>query len=925
MVLLFLAACAHHAAPPTGDDAPLPFDPGVQTGVLPNGLTWYVEPCSYPKARAELRLAVKTGSLREDADQWGGAHVLEHMAFQGSAHFQPNELVGYMESVGMKFGADTNASTTADRTVYTLRVPTDDLAVVERGLTWFADIATSLTLAPDRFEHERSVVLEEWRRRRGVGARVGDLVRPFLFPSSPYGSHDTIGTEASIQGLQVDAVRRYWSTWYRPDAMAVIVAGDVDPTQVEAMVTRTFGGVPKASGTLPELPGAPKQSGVRVLQVVDPEISHTALAFARIEERPFHNTYRGAAEDLAGGLVDLILSERFAEAALAPDAPFLGAGTNQERLNARLVTDGLLVGAKAGREKEALEALLVGRETFLRFGPTAAELHRAADRIRAALDAAQKSAGQEDPSARVAELVRAFVTGESVPGVDNEVAYTSRMLSEMTPEKVSAAAKERLGGDTWAVVETAPAGTVLPSEAEVRALLADIAARPMTPPAAEEAPPPLLTTQPTPGTVVATRTLPELGATEWTLSNGARVVVRPSAVRPDEVLFRAWSPGGTMGLPPADVVPASTADSVAEASGLGELDPVALAHALAGQRAHVGAFVGGNAEGLSGAAPPTEVETMLQLAWLQMTSPRFTQAGFDLVRAQRTENLRKRLSDPDAVAADRLTALLWGDAPWHRPWTEADLAHMDLARSRELYTARFANAGDFVFAIGGNVDLTTLRPLVERYLASLPGKAGTPEAYGDDGLRPARGVHDLVRVGLEPKASVTLLFTGPFAWSPAERTLFGGLADLLDKELRDALREEQAGTYDVSAHVSMDAHPTPTMSLTVRFTCAPERRAALTERVLTVLHAAATTPATDTQVAEVRAARMRAYETNLETNSWWMDVLENVYVNGDPMDAAQTYPARVAAITPASLRSIAEKYLDFAGMVELDRVPADTK
>ncbi len=904
-------------------DSVIPFDPTIPHGTLPNGLAWYVERGTYPRARAELRLAVKAGAVDEAKSEYGLAHLIEHMAFQGSGHFQPNELVSYMESIGMKFGADTNAYTNMNETVYKLAIPTDHPEALEKGLTWFADVAGALDFTPERMEHERSVVLEEWRRQQGARQRGEDTRRPLLFAGTPYASHDTIGTEASIASLTVDQATAFWKKWYRPGSMAVAVAGDVDAAEAEALITRVFGGIRAGRAPSPRT-SVPNDPSLRVRVVSDVENKTTSIKVYTVLDRPVYTTYAEARANVAESVVVGTLGIRLGEASVLPDASFTSARPNLDRVSTRLATCWLYAQAKDGQVGSAIDALLTARKSMVKYGPTSGELIRVSAIMNSMLDTMVNGAATEGPGPRVEELLRNFLTHEPVTGPVAEAARTRETLGTLTSGELRAAAARMFPDEGMLIWVAGPKGAALPFEGELRSIAASVTARDIPPPVDAPPPPELMTTLPDPGRVVGTREIPGLASTLWTLSNGARVVVRPSQEKPDEVLFRAWSTGGMARYPAADVVPARTAVDIALWSGLGGLDAVSLARSLAGKQASATPFLDPGEEGLTGSAVPADLETMLRLAYLRFTAPVFDPSAVEVSRQRRAENLRHRLDDPGNVFSDRIIQLIWGDAPWRRSWTVTDLDAMNLTRSEAIYRERFGNAADFVFAFAGAVDPATLQPLVERYIGSLPGTPVPAEPVGDDGARPTRGVHtESLALGTAPRATVAMRFDGEIPYSPEVRTALGGMGDALELRLRDAIREEEAGTYTIDVKTRSWARPWSGYEVSVQFDCDPARREALTARVMSILHDARTTPLPDDLVAKVREARLRNYETDARKNSFWLDEIRHVYIDGEAEDVASTLTARIAAITPAAVMAMAQRTLDFDNYVAVDRAPAN--
>jgi zinc protease len=540
------------------------------------------------------------------------------------------------------------------------------------------------------------------------------------------------------------------------------------------------------------------------------------------------------------------------------------------------------------------------------------------------MDQAVTSAATEDPAGRVQELIRHFLQGESVPGIELEAKMAHTWLPDLANKELLAAARELFGGDGWFAALSAPDDAEVVSEDELLQALESAPSWRVRKPQDLPAPPPLVSERPVPGTIVGSREIPELGATEWTLSNGARVMVRPSTIEPDQVLFQAISRGGFASEGLSALVPGTTAVPIAVRSGVGALDNRDLGRVLNGTNFSLSPYLGRSYEGFTGRTVPADLETFFALLHERVVHPRLTDAALSSEKSERASYLSQRLSDPDEVADDALDHALYGDDPWRKPWTVEDLERMNLDRSKAIYATRFGNVGDWTFLIAGAVDLEQLRPLVETWLASLPGTPGFVEPAGDDGVRPMRGVKEVVvRAGIAPRARVRLVFSGPWSPSAEERVLLSGMVDVLSVELRRALREKEAGVYGVSADPDIWTQPWAGYRVEVAFTCDPARVDDLVEKVRAVITAMRNAPLSNATIADVRSARLEGFETDVVTNRWWISTMQHVVDDGDPGDLAATYPARVAALTPLAVQGAATRYLDPESYVLVKQLPAE--
>jgi zinc protease len=848
----------------------------------------------------------------EDEDQQGLAHLLEHMAFNGSEHFDGNELIEVMQAMGMRFGAHVNAHTSFDETVYKLTVPTEP-ELLGKALLVFEDWAGGLTLSDEEIEKERGVVIEEWRRSLGPGRRISDQVVPLTYYGSPYHERLPIGTLESLQSFEPEAVRRFYEQWYRPDLMAFIAVGDFDVDEMEAQIKARFGKLENPDAprerTRPPLPDHEPLYKI----ITDPELPQTSLSvLLKVDdiEGQTHGTYR---ETLIEGMVAGILNERFGAISRKPGAPYLGAGVSQSRLTPTEGSWGFGALAREGEILAAYEAGLVEIERMVRHGVTQAELDRARANTVRQFDAYLAEKENEDSNNAAGELIRVFTNDECMPGVEYEVDLVRAYLPAVTVAEVNAIAKARLTTGSKVVLVTLPEkdGVTPPTVEDLKAVEARVAAMDIGAPEAEQAVQPPIDA-PAPGSISATDTslVEPLGFTRWTLSNGIDVYWKKTDFKDDEVLFRGQSPGGLSLVPDADHVPASTAVSLAYRSGAGELDDDGLIRWTTGRKFNVGVSLGSDQEVLSGSASPQDLEAALTLLYARVVAPRFDADALVVEKGARAESLRNRLLNPSAVFRDAWGQALYPTDPLRRPWTLETLDQMDLARSEAIYKDRLADLhdADFVF-VGALPD--DFERLVTTWIATLPGGDRVEEPR-DRGHRMATGPVSVTKhVGQDPKANVTLVWHGPFeAPSYLTRNRYNALDSVLSERLREELREEKSGVYGVSVGSRVERFPEDHYVFSISFTCDPERADELATEALRVVEELKAAPPAARYVEQVTAQRKRGYEEDLRQNSYWRGQLSGALDREeDPVDGVHGYLGRVESLTPADIQAAAKKYL----------------
>jgi zinc protease len=895
--------------------ASLPRDSALHSGTLPNGLRYYIRRNRLPAKRAELRLVVNVGSVLERKDQLGYAHFLEHTAFNGTTHFAKNDLVSYLQTIGVKFGADLNASTALDETIYILPVPTDSAAIVARAFQILGDWARGQTLDSLQVVGERGVVREEWRGRKGAGDRVLRQILPVALKGSLYAERLPIGTDASIMGAQPSGLRAFYDRWYRPDLMAVIAVGDFEPAVIEREIRAQFGRLPRARG-----PAArptvvvPDNAAPLVVVASDKELTSTSVEV----------TYKGAAtptrtvgdyrRDLLGQLYTGMLNARFSEIAQKPDAPFLGANASKGGFFARSTSAfDLSAGVRDGGAARGLEALLAETRRVDRFGFLQSELDRAKANLLRSYERAYAERDRTSSGALVQEYIDNFLRGDATPSIATEYQLVQAMMPTIALADVNTQAKRWITDKNRVVVVAAPdkPGLVLPTPAQLVAAFGRAAAAPTTAYVENVSSEALLAHRPTPGRVTASRTLPGTDVVEWTLGNGARVLVKPTDFKADEVLFGAYAPGGTSLAADADYMSASLATQLVSLGGVGAFSRVDLGKKLSGKAVRLQPTMSETSEGLSGSASPKDLETLLQLAYLQFTAPREDTSAYAAFRNQIGPFLQNRGADPGSVFGDTVAVVMSQHDFRTRPLGTSTFAEVSLDRAFAFYRARFADAGAFTFVFVGNVDTITLRPLVEHYLASLPG-VGRKETWARVSKGPPEGpVEVTVRKGRENKATTVIAFTGPVAYTPENRFALRALTDYLQIRLTETLREQLGGSYSPSVGSRSSDVPRAEYAIQVLFSSSPENVGKLTPAVDALIDTLLRAGPSASDVEKVQAQMIRQRETELKQNAYWFgNILARSQSGEDIAGLAAPYDRMIHDLTPAMIHEAARRYLD---------------
>ncbi len=927
VVAFALPACplSSDGAPPNPQD-PIPVDPQTKIGELDNGLRYYLRVNGEPGNRAQLWLAVNAGSILEDDDQQGLAHFVEHMAFNGTEHFSENQLIHYMESIGMRFGPELNAFTNFDETVYMLEVPTDTTEIVETAVQILEDWAHGLTFDEEEIDKERGVIGEEWRLGRGAQMRMLDKQLPILFKGSRYAERIPIGKKAVIDTCSYDTLRRFYRDWYRPDLMAVVAVGDFDPEWIEGLIERHFALLPMpADPREREIYPVPDHEETLFAVATDPEATHTTTAVlfkSDAEPELLIEDYR---THLIKHLHDDMLNDRLMELTKEAEPPFLFAMTadvplarsKKMQMFASLVNEG-------GIEK-GLEALLTESARASRHGFTASELERSKEEMLRQAENAYAERDKTKSKILASRCLAHFTKGEPMPGIESEYALAKQLVPGIALEELNELSARRVAEDNRVVLVSAPEkeGLAVPAEEDLAAVFEKVSRSRITPYEDMASDEPLLEEIPEPAEVESRSRIDELGVTEWTLSNGVEVVLKPTDFKNDEVRFWAYSPGGHSLVSDPMFVSASLASHIVQESGVGEFNSVALEKKLSGKVVEVSPYIGEITEGLSGTASPQDLETMFQLIYLYMTSPRNDADAFDSFYAKMKGTIENRSASPEAAFFDTLQVTVAQHHHRMRPWTVQLLDEINLDDAYDFYRDRFADADDFVFIFVGNFELEAIEPMVKTYLGGLP-TTDREETWKDPGIALAEGVIErTVRKGIEERGRVAIVFAGPMKWSLESKYELDSLAEVMEIDLREVLREELGGTYGVGINSYAELYPRQEYQVHVTFGCDPNRIEELTQTVLEKIENLRDNGPDPEHVERVRESQKRQFEVNLKDNGFWLAQLHTRHLHGTDPALLLEYPRLVEDLSAQEMKQAAVKYLKPDDYVRVVLVPEE--
>ena len=912
-------------AAPRNLDAPLPVGKQVKVGKLDNGLTYYIQRNRMPEHKLELRLVVKAGSILEDDDQQGLAHFTEHMAFNGSRHFKKHELVSYLQSIGVKFGADLNAYTSFDETVYILPVPSDRKDDLDKAFLVLEDWAHGLTLTDADIDKERDIILEETRLGKGAGDRIQKVLMPKMYNGSRYADRLPIGKEDVIRTFKPETLRRFYRDWYRPDLMAVVAVGDIDPIKAEQMIRRHFGGLKNPAHERPrEYAPIAARTDSEAVVVTDKEAGPASILI-RYPVRPFQDraTLRGYREQLVEALFGGILNQRLQELSQLPSPPFIGASSALSRLTPRYRSYNAMAALGMNGATVAIDALVQENERARRFGFTAAELDRMKKTMLRTYARAWNERDKTDSAVHAAELMRHFLEGESIPGIEAEYRYVNDMLPGISLDEINAYAARTIPADSGKLViytgsTQAEDNAPIPTGEQLLAAVTAAERRDVRAHDEKAVAAHLMDGPPPPGKIVAESRDEALGLTRLTLSNGVKVILKPTTFRNDQVLMSAARYGGQSLFDDQDMFNARYADTIVAAMGLKDFSPLDMRKILAGKSASVSAGLGNNTDVVAGTAGATDVETMLQMVWLKFAGVRRDENLYKSFMGKQMELARNRMSQPGALFGDTVLATLYANNPRApRALRPDDIGKIDLDRAIAIYRQRFSSAKDLTFIFVGSFDPAAIKPLVATYLGSLP-TPDIPTAYRDLGIRPVAGVVKReVRSGTEDRSTVSLTFTGPGEVSELEELRLSALTEVMNLRILDVLREKLGLIYGGGMEGSMTRIPYSHYTIGVTLPTGPGNVDKVLNATFAEIERMRTEGPSQVDLDKVKTNWMQNYRKSLQENTYWLAALQTSLTEGTDPATILTFDQEVQKLTVDDVKRAAQRYLNTENYVQV--------
>ncbi len=906
----------------TNTNTPMPIDPNVKIGKLDNGLVYYIRKNAKPENRVELRLAVNAGSVLENDDQQGLAHFCEHMCFNGTTNFPKNDLVNTIEKMGIRFGADLNAYTSFDETVYMLKVPTDQPELVDKGFQIIEDWAHNVSLESTEIDKERGVILEE--RRLGLGAddRMRKKSFPVIFKGSKYANRVPIGTKEVLEGFKYETLRDFYKTWYRPNLMSVVVVGDIDVAQMEQKIKDHFGKITNPTNAVKrEVFDLPDNDQPLISIETDVEATSSSLMFFYKHPKQSTQTIGDYKHYIIRELFTGMLNDRLDELMQKPDAPFVYAGTNYGEFLARS-KDAYLAYAqtKENQIDKGFEVLLSENERVKRFGFTASEFERQKAKMLTQYEKEAKEFDKTESGNLAMEYVYNFLAENPIPGAQKNFELAKEFMPQIKIEEINELVKTWISDKNMVIMVTAPKkdNIKVPTADDLLNIVKLVKTKDLQAYTENISSEPILANIPTGSEIVSKNVNNELEYTEVTFANGVKAILKPTTFKNNEIKISSYSLGGTSLASNDDFITAMFAANIIDESGIAKFNKTDLGKKLAGKDLSISPDISELKQGFSGKCATADLETTLQLIYLYYTEPRSDKEAFDAFTSKMKSQLMFVANNPQFAFYKKLIETVTQNDPRSIVIPSAEqLDKINLEKAFDFYKNRFDDASETKFFFVGNFETETIIPLLHKYLGGLPSK-GQKETWKDVTPKFPQGIVEaIVNKGVEEKGFVGLVWNTDFEWSSKNLLVEKILTRILDIKLRETVRENEGGTYGLQVRDQVDKFPKSEYSLTIIFGCDPKRQDKLVKVIYGEMDKIIKNGPTEEDMNKIKETLIRERETDLKKNDWWVRKLENLYYYDQPKTSFANFNDEVKAVTNEEIKAAAVKYFNMKNYVKV--------
>jgi len=907
-------------------NTPLPTDSKVTIGELENGMRYYIRSNSEPNNRAEFYIVHNVGAILEDDNQDGLAHFTEHMAFNGTENFPGKGVLNFLENIGVKFGHNVNAFTGQDVTAYNLsNVPLTRESIIDSALLILHDWSSYIAFEDEEIDAERGVIREEWRTRRTADWRARQEKMKFMYHGSKYAERDVIGSIDVINNHKYETLKRFYWDWYRPDLQAIIVVGDFDAEMMEQKIQERFSKIPTRENTSPrpdfEVPDH-KEPLVGIF--TDPEITRTMVeVYYKHPVVPADQKNLGYYRDnLVQRLYSQMLNARYNELVQEDNPPFVfayGYYGNIVRSKSAYV---LMANARENEPVRAMKSMLEENYRLQQHGFTQTELDRAKADLLRSIENSYKEKDKVKNEDLVWEYFSHFTEGEPIPGIEFEYMFSQSIMPTIALDELNAKAKEWITDENMVIFITAPEKEKanIPDKEGLLAIYKEVKESTLEPYEDNVSTEPLVSEMPKAGTVSKEKKNDTLETVEWELSNGVKVIVKPTDFKEDEILLSAYSPGGSSLVADAEVPSAQMVSAITMMSGVGNHSSIDLEKMLAGKMVSVMPYVSENEEGFNGNCSPDDLEEMMQLVHLYFTNPRFDESAYNAYMSRIKAVLQNAGSSPNSVFRDSISFMISDRNYRRRPMNIDLLDEVDFNTLQKIYKDRFADASDFTFVLVGNVNLDELKPLVETYLGSLPN-IKRKETWKDNDIRFPKGEtkNPFTFAMQVPKSSCFVAYQAPVEYNAQNKLYINAIDHVLDLRYTETIREDEGGTYGVSANASLSKTPINQAMVTMYFDTDPDKADHLVGIIHREFEKIVKEGPTEEDLNKAREYFLKSRQENLRENRFWSSAIREYYSNG--VDVVTNYDEMVKKLDTQAVKKAASKFFDKTNMLEVIMSP----
>lgn len=899
------------------DNKQIPASDKVLTGKLSNGLTYYVRHNEEPKDRASFYIIQNVGAILENDDQNGLAHFLEHMAFQGTDNFPDKGIIETLQRHGVSFGGNINAYTAQNETVYNISaVPTTDVTLVDTCLMVLHDWSHYLTLDKEEIDAERGVISEEWRTRRNPSFRIGLQINPVIYKDSQYAKRDVIGDYNIINTFEPQTLRDFYHDWYRTDLQAIVVVGDVDAEATVEKIKTMFEPIPAVENPKErieyEIPehdemyyalGTDKESTASNVQIL------TILPNKRTDKDKFSYLREG----LLSSFFNSMIANRLSEIMQQSNPPYLGGSISYGGLVRNYAAYSCSATAKPNEETEALKTILTENERVKRFGFSDSELERVKANLLSAMETSYKQRDKFRNESFVSDIKDNFLLGEPLFEYEVYYDYVTKTIPKITVKEIMDYAQPWFTKKNQVAIITGPDDVTHLTEDEVRGIISVVEGDSSILPFEDEfIGQDLVNEDELKGSKIKEVVPVELfDAEEWILENGIKVVYRKADYEKESISLYAHSDGGTALYDVKDLPNAENAAVFTNAYGVGEFNTIALKKALAGKMVSCSTSIGSDNEVVTASSTPQDLETMFQLLYLRFTSPRMDKEKFESILNQNLATVDKLAKNPNKIIQDSIDFITSNYSPRTQPLSRKYLESLDMEKMNKIYKERFGNAADFTFFIVGNVDAKELKPLVEKYLGSLP-TSKEREEWTDTGVRAPKGiVKKVIPVKMEtPKSLVVTSFRKEMPYNLHDMYCNNVLRGILDLRYTENIREKEGGTYGVSVSSEASKRPEQVYTMTMTFNCDPDKAEHLKSLIYAEIEKIKKSGVTEEEISKITKKMLKDFDQSKPHNSYWLSVITTYYIydinNNDPKD----FEDIIKNMTPADIQDFVNRMFD---------------